>query len=215
MSIYLEAADYANFGVPTTVSNALVQEASTIIDGFLERPEGLLYAVDGSGNPASMVNTGQPIVESLQVPINGREVVPSRSQLAAVISIFAMAKGVPFMEPVVIVPVTSSGSGYVNPLAQNSGSAYIQNGRIYLGSRLWRFNQLEVTYVAGYLYSALPFQLKQACANIINEKLTWPTLNGSVTAIKVGDGGVTRTVSSALSADTISLISPWKRTFAP
>ena len=52
-SEYLQAADYAEYGVPSATVQQ-VQQASTIIDGYLKRREGLIYETDGWGNPCCM-----------------------------------------------------------------------------------------------------------------------------------------------------------------
>ncbi|WP_155644144.1 hypothetical protein [Burkholderia cepacia] len=52
-STYLQASDYAQFGVPSA-SAAQVLQASAQIDAFLARPEGLIWAPDGNGNPCYM-----------------------------------------------------------------------------------------------------------------------------------------------------------------
>lgn len=55
-SNYLQAADYATYGAPASTTTAQVQQASTLIDTYLKRPEGLIYGVDSVGNPAYMLN---------------------------------------------------------------------------------------------------------------------------------------------------------------
>lgn len=52
-SIYLQPGDYAAWGVPEANSSQ-VQRASTLVDAYLERPEGLIYATDAAGAPAYM-----------------------------------------------------------------------------------------------------------------------------------------------------------------
>lgn len=55
-SIYLQPEDYVTYGAPSTTTSADVTQASSLIDGYLQRPEGLIWAPDGSGNPCYMVN---------------------------------------------------------------------------------------------------------------------------------------------------------------
>jgi hypothetical protein len=56
MSVYLQESEYATFGLPGTTTAAQVTQASALIDGWLRRPEGLIYGVDYTGaQPAYMV----------------------------------------------------------------------------------------------------------------------------------------------------------------
>lgn len=52
-SVYLQSGDYATYGVPNATA-AQVTLASSIIDGFLKRPEGLIWVADANGNPCYM-----------------------------------------------------------------------------------------------------------------------------------------------------------------
>jgi hypothetical protein len=54
-SIYLESADYATYGLPSTTTAAQVLAASSLIDGFLQRTDGLIYIADSNGYPCYMV----------------------------------------------------------------------------------------------------------------------------------------------------------------
>lgn len=56
MSVYIQPADYATYGLPANTTVAQVTQASALIDGWLRRPEGLIYGVDYTGaQPAYMV----------------------------------------------------------------------------------------------------------------------------------------------------------------
>jgi hypothetical protein len=52
-SAYLASGDLATYGV-TGATDAQIAQASTIVDGYLERPEGLVWMPDSSGLPAYM-----------------------------------------------------------------------------------------------------------------------------------------------------------------
>ena len=53
-SSYLTSADYPNYGLPASTTAAQVTTASTLIDLYLKRPEGLVWLPDGSGAPGWM-----------------------------------------------------------------------------------------------------------------------------------------------------------------
>ena len=52
-SVYLASTDYASFGVPDADA-AEVQQASLLVNGYLKRPEGLVWGADANGAPAYM-----------------------------------------------------------------------------------------------------------------------------------------------------------------
>lgn len=213
MSIYLQPADYTNFGVPNTALPSQVQEASALIDSFLQRPEGLIYTVDSSGNPAAMENTGLPLTENIAIPINGRKLAFTRVQVAAVLTMYGYTKGFPRLVtiPVVSETVESVPGEFSLP---SGGGYYLQGNDVYLTRGLWQlYDEIQATYVPGYTYSTMPTAIKQACANIVNEKLMYPEMSGEITQVKVGDGAVTRKSTSSMSSDTKLLLAPWVRTY--
>jgi hypothetical protein len=52
-SIYLQSSEYATFGV-SAATVAQVTQASTLIDAYLKRTEGLVWTPDAAGNPGWM-----------------------------------------------------------------------------------------------------------------------------------------------------------------
>ncbi|CAE6838381.1 hypothetical protein [Paraburkholderia nemoris] len=53
-SSYLTSGDYATYGLPAGTTAAQVTTASTLIDLYLKRPEGLVWVPDGTGAPGWM-----------------------------------------------------------------------------------------------------------------------------------------------------------------
>jgi hypothetical protein len=53
-SEYIDPSEYAAYGLPSGTTVAQVQEASQYINGYLRRPEGLVWKPDFAGNPAYM-----------------------------------------------------------------------------------------------------------------------------------------------------------------
>lgn len=57
MSSYLSlSTDASTFGLSAAVTAAMVTQASDMIDSYLRRPEGLVYALDAGGAPGWMTN---------------------------------------------------------------------------------------------------------------------------------------------------------------
>jgi hypothetical protein len=53
-SAYLDSSEYDTFGLPSTVTDGHVMQASALIDGYLRRPQGLAYLTDQDGTPCAM-----------------------------------------------------------------------------------------------------------------------------------------------------------------
>lgn len=55
ISSYLQSSDYANFGLASTTTQAQVNQASVMLDGYLGRPDGLVWQPGGDEQPCYMV----------------------------------------------------------------------------------------------------------------------------------------------------------------
>ena len=185
MSQYLAESDYAAFGIsPQTWQ---VVQASNIIDGHLDRPEGLVY------EGGIMTNSGAPIVERRKSGLRQPFVV-SRNPIAAISAMrwfdgslwhTADITGIDFFDTEVFLPVGVPAKVPV-----------------------------EITYVAGYLSSAIPMAIKQACANMVYAMINAPEVIGNITSFKSGDTQVTWEGTTMLDEDTVKLLSPWRRSYA-
>lgn len=53
-SIYLKPDEYAMYGLPSSTTESQIIQASTLINGYLQRAEGLIWVPDAVGNPCYM-----------------------------------------------------------------------------------------------------------------------------------------------------------------
>lgn len=77
------------------------------------------------------------------------------------------------------------------------------------GIMLAYFTDIRFSYIAGYTYSSLPADVKQACANIINAAAEFP-VNGAVKNQRAGDTAIERFAASNFDDDTKTLLNPYK-----
>lgn len=70
MSLYISPNDYARYGLPSTVTQIQVFEASAYIDSYVRRPEGLAWKPDYTGNPAYMDGLSPTMTLTLANPIS-------------------------------------------------------------------------------------------------------------------------------------------------
>lgn len=70
-SAYLNgASDLTTYGLAASTSTAKVNEASTLIDAHLKRPEGLVWTPDTAGNPCCMATPDPQLTFTLGAPIS-------------------------------------------------------------------------------------------------------------------------------------------------
>lgn len=53
-SVYLTSGEYAEYGLPATVTAAQVAQAGALVDAYLSRSRGLVWSPDAAGAPACM-----------------------------------------------------------------------------------------------------------------------------------------------------------------
>jgi hypothetical protein len=53
-SVYLQPSEYATYGLESTVTASDIVNASAVVDSYIQRPEGLVWAPDSRGLPCYM-----------------------------------------------------------------------------------------------------------------------------------------------------------------
>ena len=83
--------------------------------------------------------------------------------------------------------------------------------RIYPGvAGCGYFASARVTYIAGWSYANLPSQIKQACANLVNNMAMLDEIPANIKTAKYGDATLTRFGSSLFDSDTDNLLMPYR-----
>ena len=302
MPAYLQGADLTAFGVPTA-TEAQIQQASSQIDAYLQRREGLLWAPDGNGSPCYMlgmppsltltlsaaITPGKNVQATLSGPALGLQAgsvliadaaTPAITEALVIQTIngaqvtfqavqFAHAAGavlgagqtiteqrtMPPDRPLTMLAKTPvmavlSGVGrygYMRrgndavgsidtynllavmskfggppawePFTPQASSIDPQTGQLWIpaGVLLAYYTEVRVSYIAGWAYANLPYEIKQACANIINNQAALQGIAGTVQKAQTGAGAITRFAgvggmqpSAAIDTDTAALLSPYK-----
>jgi hypothetical protein len=301
-SAYLQGSDPTTYGVPTATP-AQITQASAIIDGYLQRPEGLIFAFDAVGNPCYMVNMQPTFTYLATAPFNAGQNVnvtvnnstfpislgSSQCGLVAILDrantnkteacivnaingqvltltnvqfnhsvdctlefgmvIFEecqMPAGRPLTNvkktPVQMVLAGQGRYGY-----PRRGNAFFEINEYNLlaaitkfgGPPIWEiFNQtlvgvdpttgqlwapagillayyteIRFSYIAGYTYSSLPSNIKQACANIISSITSIAPISGTIQTFRAGDTAITRFGATNIDNDTKMLLQPYMARF--
>ena len=166
-SVYLEAGDYVTYGVPNATAQQVIQ-ASAIIDGWLNRPDGLIFTLDENNQPNAMAATGLPIMV--------REIVPGKCQITLTNA------------PVVaLIDVQYNSTPGIPPQwVTVTNSKFASDGQVWLDQSVPPRTSVMIQYVAGWLYSNLPSVIKQVCANIVS-LLGDGITSGGIGGIRAGD----------------------------
>lgn len=76
-SAYITQDDLGAYGLPSSTTTAQITQASELIDGYLRRPEGLIYTPDSTGQPCYMAALNPELTFTAQAafgPGNGIQV---------------------------------------------------------------------------------------------------------------------------------------------
>lgn len=86
ISSYLQSGDYPNFGLPSSTTQAQVNQASVLLDGFLGRPDGLVWAPGADGQPCYMVAKNPDLTLTASAPFGPgqQSVVPVTGPIQAI-----------------------------------------------------------------------------------------------------------------------------------
>lgn len=301
-ALYLQGADLSVFGVPNATP-AQVQQASSQIDVFLQRREGLLWAPDANGAPcymlglpaaltlslAAAIAPGTDVVAQISGPTAGLQVgavliadanTPASTEALVVQAVsgqnvtfakvqFAHAQGATLGFGQTIVeqrtmpqdrPLTMlAKTPIMNVLSGVGRYGYMRRGQDAIGSidtynllavmskfggppawepwtpqansidpqtgQLWvpagvllaYYTEVRMHYVAGWTYSSLPADIKQACANIIANIAATAGMPATMQRMQAGDTTMQRfsqqpgvLSSLVLDDDTKALLSPYR-----
>ena len=77
------------------------------------------------------------------------------------------------------------------------------------GILLAYYSQVRVWYVAGYTYASLPYEVKQACASIINALLQ-VSFPANLKSMKAGDTALQRFTDTIIDGDVKLMLAPFK-----
>lgn len=195
-SVYLQSSDYATYGVPNATT-AQVNQSSALIDGYLCRSEGLIYTLDQNNNPIAMAATGQPISYYLTSPLRGSVIVPNIPLVALSSVQYNNQQGLP---PIWVTATNSK---------------FTVDGHVWLDPVIPSNIDILIQYVSGWLYTNLPSNIKQACANIVT-MLQEGFFSGNIERLRAGDTEISFSSSKTglIDESTKSLLSPYRKAFA-
>lgn len=142
-SSYLQSGDYANYGVTGTTA-AQVGTASTIIDAYLSRPEGLVWTSDASGAPGWMaaldptltLTTGpSSIAPGLNVAVTVTSAAVAKAIRAGDVLVLDRSNNAA-AETVVVVSVTGASVVLAQVLFAHAGGVTLEAGMMVVEEKV-------------------------------------------------------------------------------
>lgn len=137
-SVYLLPNEYSTYGLPSTTTDAEIIEASAIIDGYLNRPDGLIYTTSDT-----MEATGLPIFEIKNANFK-RTIMLNFKPLIKIIQLEYSA-------------MPCAGLPIFNVL---TGNVLLENGTVFLNNPAPPYALIKVQYLAGFLKISITFKRK-------------------------------------------------------
>lgn len=147
-SAYLQSAEYATYGVPSATTAQVVQ-ASALIDGFLKRPQGLVYVADAIGNPCYMAALVPGLTFTLQAGITaGASVsvaVNGAVNMLQVGDCVVLDRATPsVIEALQITSIVGNVVTFANVLNNHNVNAVLETGLLITEKRYLPKNRSEV-----------------------------------------------------------------------
>lgn len=147
-SAYLQSAEYATYGVPSATTAQVVQ-ASALIDGFLKRPQGLVYVADSIGNPCYMAALVPGLTFTLQAGITaGASVsvaVNGAVNMLQVGDCVVLDRATPsVIEALQITSIVGNVVTFANVLNNHNVNAVLETGLLITEKRYLPKNRSEV-----------------------------------------------------------------------
>lgn len=78
------------------------------------------------------------------------------------------------------------------------------------GIMLAYYSEVRLHYVAGFPADGVPYEVKQACANLIQAKGNLAALNGNIQTLTMGTTRITRFANTLLDDDTKHMLTPFR-----
>ena len=181
-SLYIQASEYGLYGLPATTTSDQVIEASTILDAWMARPEGL-------------VGVGQdPILEYASVTRRGW-IVLTRAPIYAVDSIKYRLS--PRKEWVTATYTAENGRAEL--------------GLVLAPEAAPRGAEVKVSYRSGYARASLPVPVKLATAALVTNLSTLEDVPAAAAKAQAGDAAIQLFTATRLDNDIKALVAPWRR----
>ncbi len=138
-ALYLQGADLVAYGVASATAPQ-IQQASSLIDTFLARREGLLYGVDGAGSPAYMLGLNASYSLTLTAPLAPgtavSAVVTGPTGMIQVGSVFVIDVATPSLtENLVVQSVTGQTLIFASVQFAHSAGATLSDGLLIAEQR--------------------------------------------------------------------------------
>ena len=126
-SVYIQPGEYVDYGISTATASQ-VSQASLVVDAAINRPEGLLWAPDFSGQPAYMSGLDASFTQVTTAPLAAgtNVVIPIPAYLATpdlIGEVVIINRAAPLLCEALVVNAVGTGTMTVDKLsnAQSSG----------------------------------------------------------------------------------------------
>lgn len=130
---YVTTTEAQDFGAAPDVTQSQLDQAGRMVDAYLKRPEGLIYEVDGTGNPVCMAGlspSGSFMVGALSPGLNVAATLAGPVQLLQVGDVLIADRGTTTSEALVIVSLSGSNVTFRRVRYDHDGTQPLLSGLV-------------------------------------------------------------------------------------
>jgi len=165
--------------------------------------------------------TGLTVEETVKLAKNRNFVVIRRNPIVKLVSVIGrvtyarrgdLAHQATMQDFSMIAAISAFGGAPIWQDVQVPDSSIdVQNGNIWcpIGLAMIPYNEVKLSYIAGYTYASLPMQIKQATANVMQAIAESPA-SAAIKTFKAGDTQMERFLSTIIDDETRALLSPFE-----
>ena len=216
--VVLTGGPVVTVGDPVVINRAGITAEVCKVETVQDNNHVTLLSVANNHNAGETVEGGMCIEETLTLPKNRSLATVSKGPIASVISVLGRISytrrgdSMLQMQEYAMLQAASAFGGAPAwqdvQITANDIDKHTNQIWCPVGILMVPYSEIRVSYLAGFSVAGLPYQVKQAVANVVVAIAESPA-SPNIKSYKAGDSQMTRFLDNVIAADTQKLLAPY------